>query len=801
MDKDVHITKILHPVTYVNKVLISFDDGKLELWNIIKKSLIYTFQSNIKYFSGLSVPSISCLEQSPACDVVGVGYNSGDILLLNIKYDIILFSFRQDSGVVTSLSFRTDFYTKDYPYMVSGTHDGRIFVWNLGKKEENENFSKIHRLESCISEAHFDKVSQLHFLHGEPILLSSSIDNSLKAWIFDNSDGSPRLLRCRAGHFGSSTRIKFYGGHIDSSSKDSDGHSFELLSVGSDCTFRCFNTVSESQNCELSQKSILSKLKMHSRNARLPIILDFDFCEKRQNDWNNIVTIHKNHANAYLWKLQDRTISNIILKQDHPLLWSSDYLNHSTALAVSSCGNFVVIGTRRGVIYKYNIQSGLPRGSFPVEVNCSSKMNLRSNTPGNVLHELTKILNLHEDDKINPSEKDHFKSDLNSDAQFHTKDVTGIFIDVTNAHMVSSSLDMQLLFWDFESQKCMHCIKLKCEVLILKGYRDGNFIATVGLDNIIRIYDVNSRKLSRRLIGHKREITDICFTPDGRRLLSSSSDGSLRTWDLPTGRCLSWLLYDSAVMSIAVSSSGEFICVSQFGNGIGMSIDRSFYETVHFWKEPEEPIQFNNSLIQGGLNNSEIMLSEYDSSYNIEYDGIESSKSQVGNGLITFSSIPKAFWITLFKFETLKQINRIENSNSKSDNSIAVPFFLPTIKREGTEPSFPTPHEYSSISNLNEPSCVTDSNLNTNLKRSGSEFLNDYSEIHNENFESENPIFKNMSSVWTDHETNDTANALEVRSVHEFEQPSKIIKRKRNATELRYAITGNISKLYTYFKL
>ncbi len=34
-----------------------------------------------------------------------------------------------------------------------------------------------------------------------------------------------------------------------------------------------------------------------------------------------------------------------------------------TAVAVSTCGNYAIVGSRGGVLYKYNIQSGLPRGT------------------------------------------------------------------------------------------------------------------------------------------------------------------------------------------------------------------------------------------------------------------------------------------------------------------------------------------------------------------------------------------------------------------------------------------------------
>jgi len=45
--------------------------------------------------------------QAPAVDVVGVGLQSGKIVLHNLKFDEVVMSFHQDWGPVTALSFRT----------------------------------------------------------------------------------------------------------------------------------------------------------------------------------------------------------------------------------------------------------------------------------------------------------------------------------------------------------------------------------------------------------------------------------------------------------------------------------------------------------------------------------------------------------------------------------------------------------------------------------------------------------------------------------------------------------------------
>lgn len=49
-------------------------------------------------------------------------------------------------------------------------------------------------------------------------------------WIFDSADGTPRILRSREGHRGTSNRIRFYGGVTVTSMRDNtDGMRYLLL--------------------------------------------------------------------------------------------------------------------------------------------------------------------------------------------------------------------------------------------------------------------------------------------------------------------------------------------------------------------------------------------------------------------------------------------------------------------------------------------------------------------------------------------------------------------------------------------
>lgn len=162
-----NISALMHPSTYINKLLFASDSGEMQLWNINNAKLIYSFKS----FGA----AISCLVQAPALDVVAVGLSTGRVILHNIKFDKTIMEFTQDWGLVTSISFRTD----GPPIMTTGSVAGHIVFWDLEER----------KVSSQLLSAHEGPVTGLVCLSKEPLLLTSSSDNTLKLWIFDRTDG------------------------------------------------------------------------------------------------------------------------------------------------------------------------------------------------------------------------------------------------------------------------------------------------------------------------------------------------------------------------------------------------------------------------------------------------------------------------------------------------------------------------------------------------------------------------------------------------------------------------------------
>src|SRR5581483_3419755 len=67
---------------------------------------------------------------------------------------------------------------------------------------------------------------------------------------------------------------------------------------------------------------------------------------------------------------------------------------------------------------------------------------------------------------------------------------------------------------------------------------DGKRMATASWDRQVILRAPARDREARTLSGHTDIVAGCCFTPDARQLVSWSHDGSLRLWEVETGRCL-----------------------------------------------------------------------------------------------------------------------------------------------------------------------------------------------------------------------------------------------------------------------
>nr|XP_020635660.1 WD repeat-containing protein 36 [Pogona vitticeps] len=497
-DKNVFtVSAIMHPSTYLNKILLGSEQGSLQLWNVKSNKLLYTFPG---WGAGVTV-----LEQAPAVDVIAVGLVSGHIIVHNIRFDEMLMKFQQDWGPITAIAFRTD----GHPVMAAGSSVGHIGLWDLEEK----------KLLGQMRDTHSTAVSGMSFVQGEPLLITNGSDNAIRVWIFDGPGGNGRLLRYRMGHSAPPTKIRYHG---------QNGQ--QILSAGQDGTLQSFSTVHERFNKSLGRGSINKKSKKKGSQygtMALPPITTFAAETARQSDWDGIIACHQGYVTCTTWNYQKCSMGIYKLKpkdfsKNKPLGV------YATAADITSCGNFAVIGLTTGHVDVYNMQSGIHRGRYGKEkahdgsirgvaVDGLNQFTITAGSEGlikfwkfkttNFLHSINlpsspnKIL-LHRDSGILGIAMDDFGIVvLDTETrkivrQFfgHQGQINDMTFSPDGRWLISASMDCTIRTWDLPSGCLVDCFLLDSAPVSITMSPTGDFLASSHVDDL-GIYLWSNRSL------------------------------------------------------------------------------------------------------------------------------------------------------------------------------------------------------------------------------------------------------------------------------------------------------------------
>ena len=148
---------------------------------------------------------------------------------------------------------------------------------------------------------------------------------------------------------------------------------------------------------------------------------------------------------------------------------------------------------------------------------------------------------------------------------------------------------------------------------------DGRFLAGGSLDGMILIWEVATRRLRARLLGHASPIQTLAFSEDGSGLSSCDESGNLRLWDVnsPEGEQSRGRL-EGLIHSLAVASDGRIAAATE-GNQIWEgAADRSLAPVS--WGEKDRPASTerisslaysaDGSLLASGLRDGAVVVRE-----------------------------------------------------------------------------------------------------------------------------------------------------------------------------------------------
>ncbi|KAJ7314193.1 quinon protein alcohol dehydrogenase-like superfamily, partial [Mycena albidolilacea] len=98
---------------------------------------------------------------------------------------------------------------------------------------------------------------------------------------------------------------------------------------------------------------------------------------------------------------------------------------------------------------------------------------------------------------------------------------------------------------------------------------DGTRIVSGSSDNTVRIWDAATGTEEQKLEGHGNSVWSVAFSPDGTRIVSGSSDNTVRIWDAATGTEEQKLEgHGNSVWSVAFSPDGTRIVSGSSDNTV-----------------------------------------------------------------------------------------------------------------------------------------------------------------------------------------------------------------------------------------
>ena len=717
--------------TYLNKIFVGKQDGSLDIWNVGTGKLIYTILPH-----SASSGAVTALEPTPALSVLSIARADGSIVLHDIRIDKAVLSLNTKASypsLISSISFRTDGLgagddgSKAGIMATAGTGDGDVTFWDLNDGGRITGILRgAHNPPSSAHGSDFVGINKVGFLSGQNVMLTSGLDNALKSWIFDANSlsSTPRILHSRCGHAAPVTRLTF----VPSNSDGADTRGKWLISAGRDQSLWGWSLRRDGQSTELSQgnvrkkarrlgllggKSLENEKSTTLEDLKAPEIMYIacslnrdggmgassgggsvwtntkskkgpDASESNATGWESVVTGHRGDKFARTWFWGRKKAGR----------WAFETGDETevTSVAVTSCGTFALVGSAGGSVSSFNLQSGIQRQKFPSPLTPGQARKLKiSHAAGND----ASAMGLDGTRKYALGEGRHKKS------------VTGLMVDGLNKTLISCGLDGKIKFWDFHTGMLQDEIDwFPMASIIESQYHRPNDLVALSCDDLsIRVIDTETKKLVRELWGCLGQISDFCFSNDGRWIIAASMDSVIRVWDLPTGHLINALRVESPCTALAFSDTGEFLATAH-ADSVGINIwnNRTLFTHVPTRLLEEDEISPAVAATASGENGQGII----DAAFDEEADEVQemaykdlAPTDQLSLDMLTLSLVPKSRWQTLLHLDTIRQRNKPKEPPKAPEKA---PFFLPSL--DGAKVPEPPKAEEQNLNTLAERSRI-----------------------------------------------------------------------------------------------
>ncbi|OMJ84366.1 hypothetical protein SteCoe_14517 [Stentor coeruleus] len=487
------------------------------------------------------------------------------------------YTLQGHTGIVKSISFSNDDH-----YLVSGSSDKTIVVWDL-----------IEKRQEAIFIGHTDQVLSVTITYDNQLIISGSDDKTVRVW-----------------NLNSKCQDMIFEGFRSSVNTVAVTHDNKFVISGStDKSIKVWNLI---------EKNLEYEFKGHTSNVnRIIITADDQYVISGSSDnsiilWNmlgkyqeDIIEYHPSGVNFIsmiynnqclsicdnkfiVWSLDEKKLilelpfySAFALSQDEKTLITCS--DNRTILQVWDIKEKYIQGELQGhlkeikcvTISKDNQFAVTGSSDSTVKVwNLSSRQQI-ANFKGHLKEVRTVVITNDNQFVISGSEDLTIKvwnlqsKILEKEFTGHANFINAIAISSDNKFIVSGSSDKTIKVWNlYEKQKEINLLGHNDTVVCIAISNDNQYIVTGSREKTIRVWNLSKKKIIRALKGYFSSILNISIASDNRTIVFSTEDKSVRIWKIGGGRS------EQIICNLDNFKSRSFLNTAEnkvyFTNGIGL---------------------------------------------------------------------------------------------------------------------------------------------------------------------------------------------------------------------------------------
>lgn len=531
-------TKNIQALVFHSDFLISAgDDQQIIFWSL----------STAKPKKIWKAPAeVNALAISPNGDILASGGEDNNITLWNIKTDQILKTLKGHKQAISTngLAFASNGYV-----LGSTSNDHTARLWNVTPDIQitDQNVSLL---------GHTDILQGITFSPNGEKVATSSADGSVRLW--DVKTG--KALRVLIGHTNTVFGVRFLANGTDLITASQD-RTLRLWDIESGITKRILQghtagvTDVIAKSGQIFSASHDGKLMRWNATIADQYILNLptEPASAAISPDGKYIAVGFANGALHLYSLANMTLlwqDNTAHSDDiQRIVFSSD----ATMLATASFDKTAKLWQlNNDRLYEKQIFTGHNKPINSLALSPDNKNLATASYDGKI--GLFRI----------GSQEKHFQ-------QIHTKRVYSVQFNNDGKQLLTSGRDANIQggytrLWQINDNLSLRLVrefpKISDRILWSSFSPNNQWIASVGRDWIVHIFDNKNKQIHKNLIGHENSILRAIFSPDNKQIATVSGDATVRLWDLNNNEELFKLRLPSQIDQGAALWDFDFRCTS-----------------------------------------------------------------------------------------------------------------------------------------------------------------------------------------------------------------------------------------------